>query len=1311
MMRALRDFVAMTFFLHVSPLIRLGRTRPLQAADFPALPPRLEPRNALPGFATVTLASPWRFLWGIVRVMRKDALRMGLLIGAHGACAIAGPLLIRELVRAVEAASAGQGDVVWNLALAACLCVATVGEAMLFQHYVYRALSSNQIITSGLNLRVFRQAIRLSRRARLKTPVGEVVNYMGTDTDAVAEFIWIFVESIYCLTMIAVVSGLLFSMFGPAALAAVAIMAIATPISKKVAGRFAAIDDAIMKARDKRVAMISQVLSGIRIVKFFAWQEQILGEIRGVRDEEVAARRRLAKARSLTLLFSIGVGAIVAAGTFATYALTGHKLDPATVFASLGLFGLLDYPFHQLTNYLAEIAASKVSATRLAEFFQEETLPWETRPESAPGQAVGVRFDGATVRYGDAPPEAAPVLADVHLDIAPGEAVAVVGPVGSGKTSLLLALLGEAPVTSGKVAFPGLSADEVARTAFVPQEAFIRNGTLRDNILFGATATAAEVEAAVAASQLGVDLERFTRGLDTEIGEHGINLSGGQKQRVALARAVVAKPGLALLDDPLAAVDVATEAKLVDELVFGALSGATRIVVTHRLGSLARFDRVVFIEGGRVRNVGTYAELIASDVRFAEFVAETLHAKGAAEAPDPESKTTNEPIANGANGANGAVTGEAVATAPGHGRITEDEDRETGAVKASVYLQYMKALGGRRPGLARGAMIALLCAATLCTVVIPIAQNSWLSLWSDGDSGATLAGAATKAPMAQWLAPFIGDASRNALVFAGFSLLVMVTFYLQNLLWSLRAVDAGRSLHDDALRATLATRVRFFDATPVGRILNRFSRDVDAVERGLAWSFEGVVRAICSTIGAVSVLVMVAPIMIAVVIPVIFVFGRLQALYRSSAREAQRLASIARSPRFAHFKETLQGLAVVRAFHRTDAFTERFYDTLGASQRMFHGQILCNRWFSVRVPIICAGVTFGAAACIVWFSRSGALAAGTAGLALVYAQRFWEQLNWAVRSFAETEARMTSVERLRSYAQLAPEPNVTLTPALAPETAWPRHGEVVFENLTVRYASHLPDVLKDVSLTIPAGARVGLIGRTGSGKSTLFQVLYRFIEPREGRVAIDGVDIGAVPLPRLRRAIAVIPQDPTLFNGTLRENLDRFKEHDDAAVWTALERVKLKSFVAGLPGGLAAEVSENGHNFSQGQRQLFCLARALLIGASIIIMDEATASVDVETDTLIQAAIRSEFAGKTMLIIAHRLTTVGDCDLIVELEDGRVRRLLKGADAPDDGGVAGETRDGRRSGAVIDPALLTKGDDRHSQPPQAALGICAITYP
>lgn len=1229
MLELLRRAWSGLLFQHVSPLIRRGRAKALEQVDMPPLPRQLDPRHVDPGFASLPLDGPWKFLFRMLWVMRASLKRMASMMLICGVSGVVGPLLIHRLISLIQSGGIEREGVAEALAIAVALCLASISEALSFQHYIFHAISSTQMIMNGLNDRIYRHALALSRASRLKTPIGDVVNYMGTDTDSVAEGTWVAVELSYSILLITVVTLLLFHYLGVATFAAVGLLTVLSPLTKFVAKRFTKLDDEIMSYRDRRVSEVSQVLSGIRIVKYFAWGDRIWEGIKKIRAEEVGARRRLAWARAMSLLFYVSASTLVSVAAFGTYVALGHELDAATVFASMGLFALLEYPFGNLTNFISQTASAKVSAARIASFLRDEAHVAETKPESPPGLAIGVELVGVSAKYADAETAA---LRGVTLSLRPGESLAVVGPVGAGKSSLLLTLLGELPLIAGTRRFPGVGADEVPRTALVPQEAFVQNGTLRENILFGADS--GDVDAAVQAAALADDVRRLPGGLETEIGEHGVNLSGGQKSRVCLARAMVAKPGLALFDDPLAAVDERTEDQIVDQLLFGTMAGSTRIVVTHRLKHLGRFDRVLFLEAGEVGGNAPYDSLLASSPRFAAFVSETMQieeAKSKAEA----SAAVPLPVAEGAGA-----------------RVTEDEDREQGAVKASVYFEYLWAMGGSK-GVLGALMVLLLLGSTATITFLPVVQNTWLSIWTDKHA----AESKSLTAIGRRLLPLVGDDLTNVRVFGAIGVCLLVAFFCQNLFWSLRAVKAGLILHDNALKATLAAPLRFFDSTPVGRVLNRFSRDVDSVERNMPWSFENTIRAVFATVAAVVVLASVFPLILVVVVPVCAVFYYLQGAYRASAREAQRLTSITRSPRFAHFKETLTGLTVIRAFHRTAPFLVKFQETLAENQRMFHSLILLNRWFSIRVPLASSLLSLSVGILVMLAARNGAMAAGIAGLVLTYSMRFWEHLNWSVRSFSEVESRMTSVERLKRYAAMAPEPETTKPLAVRPDEAWPTAGRVTFERVTARYAQHLPDVLKGVSFDVPPGAKVGLVGRTGSGKSTVFQVLFRFLEISRGRVLIDGKDIAGIPLPRLRRSLAVIPQDPTLFKGTLRENLDRFGQHADQALWEALARVRLSAFVEALPKGLDAEVKENGWNFSQGQRQLFCLARALLVDARIIVMDEATASVDVETDALIQETIRRECRGRTLIIIAHRLNTIKDCDVVVELEGGSVVRV------------------------------------------------------
>jgi ABC-type multidrug transport system fused ATPase/permease subunit len=479
---------------------------------------------------------------------------------------------------------------------------------------------------------------------------------------------------------------------------------------------------------------------------------------------------------------------------------------------------------------------------------------------------------------------------------------------------------------------------------------------------------------------------------------------------------------------------------------------------------------------------------------------------------------------------------------------------------------------------------------------------------------------------------------------------VIVAIFSHFLFAMLLGVNAGRILHEHTWTAVLNAPIRFFDSTPVGRIVNRFSRNMDDIDNQLIHSFLQFVFSVAKAATVLIFSITLMPLLLFAVVPIGVLYYRMQQKYRLAARETKRLDSISRSPRYNHFKETLDGLAVLRAMKREEIFFDEFVKRLDYWQKMFHAVIYFNRWFSTRIPLLNAGIALTTSIGVTVLTHQGAMLAATAGLVLSFALNSAGVLNWAIRAFSSLETQMTSVERLRHFSMLKPEANITAPLAIAPEEEWPKSTEVVFDNVHVRYASHLPLVLKGLSFKIPHGAKAALVGRTGSGKTTIFQALFRFVHTETGEIRIGGKNIAGIPLETLRRTIAVIPQDPVLFVGTLRRNLDFFNRHSDEELWRVLERVHLALLVRQLPDALNAPVLENGSNLSQGQRQLMCLARALLEKSRIIIVDEATANVDVQTDALVQRTIREETEGVTVITIAHRLGTVVDCDPIISLQ-------------------------------------------------------------
>ncbi len=1205
---SLHSSVRRLLFSQTAYLIRIGRVRAIDAADAPPLPAEFHPSNVPQRLLDVPLTKLWSFLLGTFLGTGNAARRLVTLAFVRIAFAVATPLLLHVVIDGIGNV-VPQGPLPLQLLTAAILLgSAGLAGAVATQHWYYNALASFSIIVNAVNTRVVHHVLRLRRSARSRMQTGDLVNHLSSDTDAVADSAFFLPELFYSIISVVAVVVMLFAFLGMAALASVATLVIIAPIMNAVARRYRRLDQRIMDIRDHRVTLMSQILHGIRVVKYHAWEPSVEREVQQARTEELRTRTSIVRTDAVSTVIFISTTTIIAFVGFGTYVLLGGTLTAPLIFASIALFAMLEEPFGMISHLLARLQHARVAVQRLHRFLEAPTRPDDVRRRSAPLHPVGLDVQNLHVTYADAP---APAVAPCSLRIAAGSSVAIVGPVGAGKSTLLRTLLSIQVPQGGTVTPTGLQADERARTAWVPQEAFILNTSVRENIMFGAE-TDLELDDVLHDCALAHDVQRMQAGLDTEIGERGVNLSGGQKQRVALARAAWHQPGLVGLDDPLSAVDVDTEAHLVNNLLFGRWAGITRLVVTHRLAHLSRFDVVVFMQEGRIVCMGRPDE-VADDERF-----RVWSATSSTEAHHTLTSTSLQPAAPAAETS----------------RITDDEDREVGAVRMDMYKRYVRAMTGSHPVLAPMVALALLATAAGITV-LPILQTRWLGSWSD--------------------APGTTSALEAVAIYGAIGAVVLIGWLSERLLWLGRSIAAARHIHNRALRGVLAAPLRFFDSTPMGRILNRFARDMGNVDDELAWNFEQSFKSLSQTVGALVLILIVVPYVVVVLLPVLWLYYRLQLDYRRAAREAKRLESIARSPRYAHFKEMVTGLDVIHGFAREAFMTQGFVRILAEYQRAFYCSFMLNRWFSIRVPLISGTVGLATSVGVVVLAWYGAITPGMAGLVLTYALSFWMSLNWTVRAFSEVESRMTSVERLETYADLVPE-REAVAPYLSNDVLWPTAGRVEVQNLYVRYAEHLPNVLKGVSFTVEGGSTVGIIGRTGSGKSTLFQTLFRCVEPTGGSILIDGVDITHVPLARLRRAMAIIPQDPTLFIGTVRSNVDRFGECSDADVWQALRRVRLDDHVRTLPGELDAEVVESGANFSQGQRQLLCLARAILTKARIIVLDEATASVDVETDHVIQRTIRTEFAGITVLVIAHRLETIADADGVVELADGMVAR-------------------------------------------------------
>ncbi|KAF6122854.1 ATP binding cassette subfamily C member 1 [Phyllostomus discolor] len=798
--------------------------------------------------------------------------------------------------------------------------------------------------------------------------------------------------------------------------------------------------------------------------------------------------------------------------------------------------------------------------------------------------------------------------------------------------------------------------------AYVPQQAWIQNHSLRENILFGRQLQERYYKAVIEACALLPDLEILPSGDRTEIGEKGVNLSGGQKQRVSLARAVYCDSDVYLFDDPLSAVDAHVGKHIFENVIGpkGMLKNKTRLLVTHGISYLPQVDVIIVMSGGKISEMGSYQELLAQDGAFAEFLRtyssteqeqteqddglagmsgpgkETRQMENGMVVTDAAGKQVQRQLSNSSSYSGDvsrhhnstAELQKAGANVEDTWKLMEADKAQTGQVKLSVYWEYMKAIG---------LFISFLSIFLfLCNHVAALASNYWLSLWTDD--------------------PIVNGTQEHTKVrlsvYGALGISQGIGVFGYSMALSIGGIIASRRLHLDLLHNVLRSPMSFFERTPSGNLVNRFSKEMDTVDSMIPQVIKMFMGSMFNVIGACIIILLATPIAAVIIPPLGLIYFFVQRFYVASSRQLKRLESVSRSPVYSHFNETLLGVSVIRAFAEQERFIHQSDLKVDENQKAYYPSIVANRWLAVRLE--CVGN------CIVLFATLFAvisrhsLSAGLVGLSVSYSLQVTAYLNWLVRMSSEMETNIVAVERLKEYSETEKEAPWRIE-EMAPSSTWPEVGGVEFRDYSLRYREDLDMVLKHINITINGGEKVGIVGRTGAGKSSLTLGLFRINESAEGEIIIDNVNIAKIGLHDLRFKITIIPQDPVLFSGSLRMNLDPFSQYSDEEVWTSLELAHLKNFVSGLPDKLNHECAEGGENLSIGQRQLVCLARALLRKTKILVLDEATAAVDLETDDLIQSTIRTQFDDCTVLTIAHRLNTIMDYTRVIVLDKGEIR--------------------------------------------------------
>ncbi|NP_001025325.1 ATP-binding cassette sub-family C member 9 [Danio rerio] len=1172
--------------------------------------------------------------------------------------------------------------------LAVLLFLALVLQRTFLQASYYVTIETGINLRGALLAMIYNKILRLStsNMSMGEMTLGQINNLVAIETNQLMWFLFL-CPNLWAMP-VQIIMGviLLYYLLGNSALIGAGVILLLAPVQYLIATKLADIQKSTLDYSTDRLKKTTEILKGIKLLKLYAWENIFCDRVEETRGKELTSLKTFALHTSMSIFMNAAIPIAAVLATFVTHAyIEEDRLSPAKAFASLALFHILVTPLFLLSTVVRFAVKALVSVQKLSEFLQSDEIGDDSWRNGDMCMSLEVgkkyKYQGDTkainrkgryrmdnyeqpVRRQLRPSETEDVavqvndgfftwgsnlstLSDINIRIPTGQLTMIVGQVGCGKSSLLLAMLGEMQTISGKVYWSNKNRYSVA---YATQKSWLLNATVEENITFGSPFNKQRYKAVIDACSLQPDIDLLPFGDQTEIGERGINLSGGQRQRICVARALYQNTNIVFLDDPFSALDIHLSDHLMQEGILKFLQDDKRtvVLVTHKLQYLIHADWIIAMKDGSVLREGTLKDIQTHDVELYEHWKTLMNRQDQEleKDTDLESQTTLER----------KTLRRAFYSREAKNHVDDEDEEEEVEEEDDDNMSTTTSRRSKIPWkmcccyLSSGGflMVFLMVSSKLAKHSVMVAIDYWLAAWTSSNPhnqsfvnssfNHTLNDDATQiAEHRSYVPVFI------ILCAAAIALCLITSLTVEFL-----GVAAATNLHHNLLNKIIHAPIRFFDVTPLGQILNRFSADTNIIDQHIPPTLESLTRSTLLCLSAIGVIAFVTPAFLIALVPLAVAFYFIQKYFRVASKDLQELDDSTQLPLLCHFSETAEGLTTIRAFRHEARFKQRMLELTDTNNTAYLFLSAANRWLEVRTDYLGAVIVLTAAVAAIWSTSPS----GLVGLGLTYALTLTNYLNWVVRNLADLEVQMAAVKKVNSFLSTESENyEGSMDVSQVPED-WPQHGEITIHDLCVRYDSMLKPVLKHVNAHINPGQKVGICGRTGSGKSSLSLAFFNMVDVFEGKIVIDGIDICKLPLQTLRSRLSIILQDPVLFSGSIRLNLDPERTCTDDRLWEALEIAQLKNMVKALPGGLDAVVTEGGENFSVGQRQLFCLARAFVRKSSILIMDEATASIDMATENILQKVVMTAFADRTVVTIAHLVSSILEAEQVLVFSSG-----------------------------------------------------------